>query len=213
MCLDVEVDGDKKVPSIILTEVEEGRDTKITIAALPPPPLSQCHHPVPRSSPTMRGSQPPIEQQQEECRQFDTGRSGGQARPRTPSLPSTPPSRVDSSEELPAAQANGSRDSSLLCYSRRRQYLQSGTPRGGSCWLSQLPERQWVTLRTHAQAAIPPLGDLESPKTEDETSIELPQSQKEQRPENFIPDGVALLPTLEVGQEMGAEHAGGPVIQ
>ena len=69
------------------------------------------------------------------------------------------------------------------------------------------------TLRTHAQAAIPPLGNLESPKTQDETSTELPQSQEEQRPENFIPDGVALLPTLEVEQEMGAERGGGPVIQ
>ena len=142
MCLDVEVDGDE-VPNIILTEVEEGRDTKIMIAALLPPSLSQCHHPVPRSCPTMRGSQPPIEQQQEECKQFDIGRTGGQARPHTPSLPSTPPSMVDSSEELLAAQANGSRDSHLLCYSRRRQPLQSGTPRGGSCWFSQLAERQW----------------------------------------------------------------------
>ena len=70
-----------------------------------------------------------------------------------------------------------------------------------------------MTLRTHAQAPSLPLGDLESAKTQDETSTELPQSQEEQRPENFIPDGVALLPTLELGQEMGAERGGGPVIQ
>ena len=42
MCLDVEVDGDKEVPNIIWTDVEKGRDTKIMIAALPPPP--RCHN-------------------------------------------------------------------------------------------------------------------------------------------------------------------------
>ena len=70
-----------------------------------------------------------------------------------------------------------------------------------------------MTLRTRAQAAIPPMGELESPKTQEGTSTELPQSQEEQRNENFIPDGVVMLPTVEVGQEMGAEGGGGPVIQ
>ena len=70
-----------------------------------------------------------------------------------------------------------------------------------------------MTLRTRAQAAIPPMGDLESPKTQDGTSTELLQSHEEQRTENFIPDGVVLLPTVEVGQEMGVERGGGPVIQ
>ena len=38
VCLDVEVDGEKEIPNIILTVVEGGRDTKIMIAALLPPP-------------------------------------------------------------------------------------------------------------------------------------------------------------------------------
>ena len=47
MCLGVEVDGDKEVPNIILTEVEEGRDKKITIAAFPPlPPSPRCHNAI-----------------------------------------------------------------------------------------------------------------------------------------------------------------------
>ena len=70
-----------------------------------------------------------------------------------------------------------------------------------------------MTLRTHAQAAIPPLDDLESPKTQDGTPSALPQSHEEQRTKNFIPNGVVLLPTVEVGQEMGAERGGGSVIQ
>ena len=115
---------------------------------------------------------------------------------------------TDPSEESHAAHADGPRDSSLLCYSRRRQSLQSGTPREGSCWFLQLVERQWVTLHTQAQAAIPPMGTLESPKTQDVTPTELPQSQEERRPENFISDWVALLPTLEVRKEMGAECGG-----
>ena len=70
-----------------------------------------------------------------------------------------------------------------------------------------------MTLRIHAQAAIPPLDELESPKTQDGTSSVILQSNKEQRTENFIPDGVVLLPTVEVGQEMGVESGGDPVIQ
>ena len=55
VCLDVEVDGDKEIPNIILTAVEGGMDTKITMAAQPPPPpLSQCPHLVSSLSPTMR---------------------------------------------------------------------------------------------------------------------------------------------------------------
>ena len=46
MCLDVEVDGDKEVPNKISTEVEEGRDTIILIAELPPPPPRQLGQPV-----------------------------------------------------------------------------------------------------------------------------------------------------------------------
>ena len=65
-----------------------------------------------------------------------------------------------------------------------------------------------MTLRTHAQAAISPLGALESPKTQDVTPMEVSQSHEERRPENLILDWVALLPTSEVGQEMGAERGG-----
>ena len=213
VCLDVEVDGEKEIPNIILTAVEGGRDTKITMAELPPPPpLSQCPHLASSPSSTMRVSQSSMEQQQEECRQPDTGRSGSPARSRTPCLSSTPPFVIDPSEESSGPQANGPRDSSLLCYSRRRQVLQPGTPRRGSCWFSQLVERQWVTLRTQAQADIPSLGALESPKTQDVTPTELLQSQEERRPD-FIPDWVALLPTSEVGQEMGAECGGVSRIQ
>ena len=44
VCMDIEVDGDKELPNIILTVVEGGRDTKITIAALPPPSPHLCCH-------------------------------------------------------------------------------------------------------------------------------------------------------------------------
>ena len=63
-----------------------------------------------------------------------------------------------------------------------------------------------MTLRTQAQAAIPPMGALESPKTQVGTPSVLSLSQEERRPENFILDWVELLPPSEVGQEMGAEH-------
>ena len=46
VCLDVEVDGEKEIPNIILTAVEGSRDKKIMIAALPPPPPPPgCHSP------------------------------------------------------------------------------------------------------------------------------------------------------------------------
>ena len=70
-----------------------------------------------------------------------------------------------------------------------------------------------MTLRTHAQAAIPPLDELESPKAQDGTSLALSQPHEEQRTEKFIPDGVVLLPTVEVGQDMGAECGDDSVIQ
>ena len=196
VCLDVDVDGDKEVPSMISTVVEEGRVAKIMVAVLPPPPpLPQCHHPV--------------EQQQEERMPVDTGSSGGQARPSTPRLLLSPPLRADHEEKSPATQAIGSHDSTVLCYSRRRQDRSLGTPRGGNCWFSQLVERQWVTLRTPEQATMTPLDELESPKT----TSSIPQAHEEQRTEKFIPDGVVLLPNAEVGQEMGAERGDDPVTQ
>ena len=195
VCLDADMDGDKEVPSMISTEVEEGRVAKIMIAVLPPPPpLPQCHH--------------PCEQQQEERMPVDTGSSGGQAWPCTPRLLLSPSFRADLSKKLPTTQAIGSPDSTVLCYSRRRQDRSLGT-RGGSCWFSQLVERQWVTLRTHEQAAMTPLDELESPKM----PSSIPQAHEEQRTEKFIPDGVVLLPNAEVGQEMGAERGDDPVIQ
>ena len=199
VCLDVEVDGDKEVPNKISTEVEEGRDTKILIAELPPPPPPRCHKAIFLSSSNKRsaGLLTPADQ----------------ARPCTPRLPASPLSSMDHSEKSPATQATSSHDSSVLCYSQRQQNRRSGTPRGGSCWFSQLVERQWVTLRTHAQAAIPPLDELESPKAQDGTSSALSQHHEEQRTEKFIPDGVVLLPTVEVGQDMGAERGGDSVIQ
>ena len=65
-----------------------------------------------------------------------------------------------------------------------------------------------MTLRTHAQAGIPPLGALESPGTRDATPTELSQSQEERRPKKFIPVWVAFLSSLEVGQDMGVERGG-----
>ena len=70
-----------------------------------------------------------------------------------------------------------------------------------------------MTLRTHAPAAIPPLDELESPKAQDGTSLAHLQPHEEQRTEKFIPDGVVLLPTVEVGQDMGAECGDDSVIQ
>ena len=75
----------------------------------------------------------------------------------------------------------------------------------GSSWFSQLVERQWVTLRTPAQADIPPMGVLISPKTQVGTLSALPQSQGEQRHDDLILEWVELLPSMKVGQEMGAE--------
>ena len=72
---------------------------------------------------------------------------------------------------------------------------------GKKCICNNLAEMYMPSVRT--QAAIPPLGDLESPKTQDGTSTELPQSHEEQRTENFIPDGVVLLPTVEVDRRWG----------
>ena len=46
VCLDIEVDGEKEVPHIILTAAEGGRDTKIMIAALPPPPRCLNAHTI-----------------------------------------------------------------------------------------------------------------------------------------------------------------------
>ena len=70
-----------------------------------------------------------------------------------------------------------------------------------------------MTIRTHAQAVIPPLDELESPKAQDGTTLAHSQPHEEQRTEKFIPDGVVLLPTAEVGQDMGAECGDVSVIQ
>ena len=206
MCLDVEVDGGKEVPNKISTEVEEGRDFTILITELPPPP------PLPQDF-------LPLEQQPEACRPVDTDKSSSQltpadqARPCTPRLPAVPLPSVDHSEKSPATQAIASHDLPVLCYSRRRKNRRLGTSCGGSCWFSQLVERQWVTIRTHAQTIIPPLDELESPKAQDGTTLAPSQPHEEQRTEKFIPDGVVLLPTAEVGQDMGAECGDASVIQ
>ena len=62
-----------------------------------------------------------------------------------------------------------------------------------------------MTLRTPAQADIPRMGALESPKTQVGTLSVLSQSQGERRHDDLIPEWVELLPSMEVGQEMGAE--------
>ena len=120
-------------------------------------------------------------------------------------LPLTPPCVTAPSEEGIEAQSDGHRAVNVLCYSRRQPSIQSGTPRVGSSWFSQLVERQWVTLRTPAQADIPPIGALISPKTQVGTLSALPQSQGERRHDDLIPEWVELLPSMKVGQEMGAE--------
>ena len=70
-----------------------------------------------------------------------------------------------------------------------------------------------MTIRTHTQAVIPPLNELESPKAQDETTLAHSQPHEEQRTEMVIPDRVVLLPTVEVGQDMGAECRDDSVIQ
>ena len=208
VCLDVEVNVKKEIPKIIWTAGEGGRDTKIMIAALLPPPLSQRPLHISSSSPPTEELQPSLEHHQEEGRPLETGNSGC-----TPGLPLTPPCVTAPLEEVMEAQSDGHRAVNVLCYSRRRPSLQSGTPRGGSSWFSQLVERQWVTLRTPAQADIPPMGALESPKTQVGTLSVLSQSQEEQRHDDLIPEWVELLPPLEVGQEMGAERGDVPGVQ
>ena len=70
-----------------------------------------------------------------------------------------------------------------------------------------------MTLRTPAQADIPPMGALESPKTQVRTLSVLSQSQEERRHDDLIPEWVELLPPLEVGQVMGAERGDVPGVK
>ena len=209
VCLDVEVTVEKEIPKIIWTAGEGGRDTKIMIAALPPPsPRLQRPLHISSSSPPTEALQPSLEQHEEEGRPLDTGDSGCMT-----GLPMTPPCATAPLEKVIEAQSDGHRAVNVLCYSRRRPSLQSGTPRGGSSWFLQLVERQWVTLRIPAQADIPTMGALESPKTQDGTLSMLLQSQEERRHDDLIPEWVELLPSLEVGQEMGADCGDVPGVQ
>ena len=82
MCLDVEVDGYKEVPNKISIEVEEGRDTIILIAELPPPPPAATR---PSSfGAATRGAQARGHRQLGQP--VDTGRSGLALHTTTPSV-------------------------------------------------------------------------------------------------------------------------------
>ena len=187
-----------------------GIDTKITIAELPPPPPpfvampTLCLQLKPGNSSVKALSGASIRGVQA-TRHRPLGWPGSRLHAKSP---------LDSSNRdrpfggIACGSCGWPSRLALAVHSRRRHPLQYGTPRGGNCWFLKQFERQWVTLRTHAQVAIPPLVALESPGTWDAMPTELSQSQEERRPEKFIPNWVALLFASEVGQNMGAERGG-----
>ena len=212
------MEADSAVPSRITVMEGPGTGTKISLAALPPPP--PMHQPTswPQSASGSDNTVPRTQSSDTEKKQLEQQLVSSPRPSQAPRSPKTPPNHpeiVDDTTVQPemesfqtpdtvaVIQGDGHQNSLLLYRLWWRLQRPPPSPQDRCDWLARQEERQGTTDNAATPSIVPDTDPHETGGTPD--SPPLGQMQTEESPEApFIPASISLLPTSEVALCMGA---------